>query len=157
MPKLASTASISADENAREVLQLIADYQRCARAAVAALRRQTRATDLLAALRKGQIKRSGRLQERRARYSFHGIGCRFEMADRVIDVEFGPSGRHDGFDSWKLQQFAESAFEWRHLTARAIESGIKQLRISRVATHPNLEPSPHLIYLTEDLAQPKKL
>ncbi len=41
-------------------------------------------------------------------YSFHGIGCCVEFGTLVVDFDFGPNGRFDGFDAWRLHLFAES-------------------------------------------------
>jgi hypothetical protein len=151
MPKLASTVSTSAERAASEVLELIAEFQRCARAAVGGLRRQSGTTDLLRAWRSGRLTRSGRLLDPRGRYTFHGVGCRFEIAGRIIDVDFGPRGRHDGFDLWKLQQFAESSFEWEHLDDQAIQDGMRRCEVTGVVVNPKLAPSPDLSYLAEHL------
>lgn len=53
------------------------------------------------------IPRSGTLPSGRE-YSFHGIGCRFEKDGVVTDMDFGPNGRIDGFDAWRLNIFTES-------------------------------------------------
>jgi hypothetical protein len=83
---------------------------------------------------------------------FHGIGCRFEINGRIIDVDFGPAQRHDGINAIKLMRFAESSFEWRHLEPRDIAFGLRQLQNSGVLAYPVLEPSPQLAYLAADLA-----
>jgi len=41
-------------------------------------------------------------------YRFHGIGCCVEFAEAVVDFDFGPGGRIDGFDAWRLAIFARS-------------------------------------------------
>ena len=46
-------------------------------------------------------------------YSFHGIGCCVEFGTVVVDFDFGPNGRSDGFDAWRLQLFAESMPQYR--------------------------------------------
>lgn len=40
-------------------------------------------------------------------YDFHGIGCCVEFDKIVVDFDAGPNGRIDGFDAWRLIQFAE--------------------------------------------------
>lgn len=151
MLKLATTASVSDDRKASDVLQLIADYQRAARAAVVGLKRQSAAANLLSAWKSGKLPRTGRLKQPRGRYSFHGAGCRFEISGRNIDVDFGPSGRHDGFDSWRLQQYAQSAFEWLDLHPKEIEQSLLNLESSGLIVCPKLEPTPHLYYFKDDL------
>lgn len=39
-------------------------------------------------------------------YCFHGIGCRVEFLDKIVDWDFGVDGRNDGFDVWRLWRFA---------------------------------------------------
>jgi hypothetical protein len=87
----------------------------------------------------------------KARYRFHGVGCRFEIDGRVVDVEFGPSGRHDGFDVWRLGQYASSAFEWQGMDENQIETALSRLKNSGAIRQPHWEPSPHLLYLAEDI------
>ena len=41
-------------------------------------------------------------------YRFHGIGCCVEFGSVIVDFDFGPGGRRDGFDAWRLSQFARS-------------------------------------------------
>ena len=38
-------------------------------------------------------------------YELHGIGCCFAFEDFEVDFDFGPKGRSDGFDLWRLRQF----------------------------------------------------
>jgi hypothetical protein len=151
MLKQALTASASVNQNTSDVLQLIADYQRAARAAVVGLKRQSATTNLINAWRSGKLRRSGRLRRPRGRYSFHGVGCRFEISGRNIEVDFGPLGRHDGFDSWRLQQYAQSAFEWLDIGPHEIERSLRNLESTGLIVCPRLEPAPHLYYFANDL------
>lgn len=151
MPKLATIASASADPRSSDVLQLIVDYQRAARAAGVGLKRQSGAANLLSAWRAGKLRQSGRLTQPRGRYSFHGTGCRFEISGRTVEVDFGPSGRHDGFDAWRLQQYAQSAFEWLDLHGAAINRSLRNLESTGLIIRPELNPSPHLYYFADDL------
>lgn len=54
-----------------------------------------------------RIPRSGTLPSGRT-YFFHGIGCRFRKEGQTTDMDFGPEGRIDGFDAWRLNSFAQS-------------------------------------------------
>ena len=40
-------------------------------------------------------------------YSKHGVGCLIEAPERGVDFDFGDHGEIDGFDAWRLLQFAE--------------------------------------------------
>ena len=42
------------------------------------------------------------------KYRFHGIGCSVTFGSIVVDFDFGPNGRYDGFDAWRLSLFAKS-------------------------------------------------
>ncbi|MGA2441028.1 MAG: hypothetical protein ABSH08_08720 [Tepidisphaeraceae bacterium] len=151
MPKAATIASVSADRRSSDVLQLIVDYQRAARAAVVGLRRQTGVANLLQAWKAGKLRRAGQLRQPRGRYSFHGTGCRFQISGRTVDVDFGPSGRHDGFDAWRLGQYARSAFEWLDVSGTVISRSLRDLESSGLIVRPELNPSPHLYYFADDL------
>ena len=151
MRKLATIASVSDDSKSSDILQLIVDYQRAARAAVVGLKRQSGSSNPFHAWRAGKLRQSGRLIQPRGKYSFHGTGCRFEIGGRNVDVDFGPSGRHDGFDAWRLQQYAESAFEWLDLHSSTINRSLRNLESTGLIVRPELDPSPHLYYFTDDL------
>jgi hypothetical protein len=40
-------------------------------------------------------------------YYFHGIGCQVELPSGPVDWDWGHEERIDGFDEWRLCQFAE--------------------------------------------------
>jgi hypothetical protein len=42
-----------------------------------------------------------------AAYSKHGVGCLIEASAGGVDFDFGDRGEIDGFDAWRLVQFAE--------------------------------------------------
>jgi hypothetical protein len=148
MPKQALTAFDLTDRGTAEALQLILDYRRSVDAAVAALQRQSGVDDLLVGHRAGRIARRGRLEYPRGLFAFHGVGCRFEIAGRTVDVDFGPDGRHDGFDAWRLGLYAASAFEWQDLSPDRIAAGLAELETSGLIHRPGWEPSTHLYYLS---------
>lgn len=89
----------------RDIHQLICEYS----AEVAEAFRELHATYPSVEIRplNRTIPRRGTLPSGRT-YSFHGIGCLFELQDVVVDMDFGPDGRIDGFDAWRLNLFAES-------------------------------------------------
>jgi hypothetical protein len=43
------------------------------------------------------------------RYFYHGIGCKVGTKNLLIDWDYGFEGRVDGFDHWRLIQFAEDS------------------------------------------------
>lgn len=42
-------------------------------------------------------------------YSKHGVGCLIEAEAGGVDFDFGERGEFDGFDAWRLVQFAENS------------------------------------------------
>lgn len=39
-------------------------------------------------------------------YELHGVGCSVYMSDTCIDFDYGPDGRVDGVDPWRLYMYA---------------------------------------------------
>ena len=81
----------------------------------------------LKAWREGTVSRRGKLRHR-AGYEFHGVGCRVLWDGRRVDFDYGPEGRIDGFDLWRLQMYLQDNadrippfpdLEWNYKTALA--------------------------------------
>ncbi|HWE93874.1 MAG TPA: hypothetical protein VG269_07930 [Tepidisphaeraceae bacterium] len=154
MSNPAQIASRPSDRSTERAVQgLIAEYQAAARSAVVALREVSHSSDLIRDWRSGRLKASGTLQQPRGQYRFHGVGCRFEIGGRTVDVDFGPAGRYDGFDAWRLQQFAESGQGGSSLNVAAIERGLAALASAGIITRSGADPAPHLYYLSSAAAQ----
>ena len=68
--------------------------------------------------------------ERRIAYSFHGIGCRLQFGDHMVDFDFGPDQRFDGFDAWRLHLLAESLPDFHQFS----DLDITQQHLSQLAT-----------------------
>ncbi|WP_434590577.1 hypothetical protein J3Q09_18750 [Pseudomonas sp. R4-83] len=51
------------------------------------------------------IKRCGRVT-RGVKYELHGIGCRINLSTGTVDFDYGPNGEINGFDTWRLYNFA---------------------------------------------------
>jgi hypothetical protein len=43
-------------------------------------------------------------------YFFHGIGCRVQTGNILVDWDYGNGGRTDGFDFWRLRSFVS---DWK--------------------------------------------
>ncbi|PVD52885.1 hypothetical protein DC498_08160 [Terrimonas sp.] len=41
-------------------------------------------------------------------FRFHGRGCFFKYDGGEIDIDFGPKGRFDGFDLYRIKKFLET-------------------------------------------------
>jgi hypothetical protein len=114
---------------------------------VDALRRQYPYVDLLQALIQARIPRQGTLPGD-CHFAFHGVGCRFATPSTKLDVDFGPAGRCDGFDAWRLYLFAnENKLPVGRPSLSQIEDGILELERAGEVEQPRTDPSPHLLYL----------
>jgi hypothetical protein len=55
--------------------------------------------------RNGQIKRCGIVKEK-ITYELHGAGCAVNLPHVLVNFDYGPGGRIDGFDVWRLYLYA---------------------------------------------------
>lgn len=131
-----------------DVLDLIGRYLLATQEANAILRSVAGTDDLLGAVRCGRFPREGVLSE--FAYKFHGVGCQVIRSGVSLDFDLGPGGRCDGFDAWRLAQFAASERPVR------CDLGVDQtqLALDELLQHGRVvlagaEPSPHLYYLRE--------
>lgn len=115
---------------------------------VSVLRRHYPYQNLLQGRRTGSIPQQGDLPEG-IRFEFHGIGCLFQTASKKLDLDFGPDGRCDGFDAWRLHLFAnENDLDVGKPTLAEIEEGLAQLERIGEIEKPRTDPSPHLYYFS---------
>ncbi|WP_320051759.1 DUF6896 domain-containing protein [uncultured Acetobacteroides sp.] len=89
---------------------LIDDFLREAEYAANCFYKKYYRKDLLIASKDGTIIRSGKI-EGLQHYAFHGIGLYAKRKNCEIDFDFGLNDRIDGFDTWRLNQFAQSRKE----------------------------------------------
>lgn len=130
-------------ENEERLLELVSKYQAAARDAAERLRVELGVEQLLASWRAGRIERTGRLPSG-TEYEFHGSGCWVSAPGALVDFDFGPGERVDGFDVWRLELFAqenhiEVGFDLRTCFDALLKDGVIE--------NPGWAPSPHLYYL----------
>lgn len=112
----------------RHLLRLVRDYQAAVRRAVEALREAgveppaTRMAWTLARLT--QLPRRGLY-----RFKKHGAGCEVVGPGLRVDFDFGERGEVDGFDAWRLGEFASGrlaryGFTRRKAIERAVEEAV---------------------------------
>ena len=77
--------------------------------------------------RKLGIPREGTLPSGRT-YSFHGIGCRFELNETTVDIDFGIGGETNGFDAWRLYACWKSLGNATDLSLEEVKSGLDEMR-----------------------------
>lgn len=131
----------------RAEIMLINEYQVTVQRVVSALRAGFDRDDLLTARRRGEIPKSGVISG--IEFSFHGVGCLGTVDGVEVDFDFGPNGRSDGFDAWRLWNFAKQKpttypqFQQRE----DVETALEMLAHSGDIDCPRTSPSPHLWYL----------
>jgi hypothetical protein len=134
---------------------LIERYLAAVGTAVETLRRVFSETDLLWSVSTGLIPYGGQLGSESFR--FHGVGCEYDFGDYFVDFHFGPDGRCDGFDAWRLwifaRQFPEEYPEYQEVAA--VELELAQAETDGLITSPKLLPSPHLKYLADFRVVPR--
>lgn len=126
---------------------LISEYQVAVRRVVSALRMGFGRDDLLTSRRRGEIPKSGVING--IDFSFHGVGCRGTVDGMDVDFDFGPDGRTDGFDAWRLWNFAKQkpAAYPQFQRQEDINTALEMLARSGDIERPQTAPSPHLWYL----------
>jgi radical SAM superfamily enzyme YgiQ (UPF0313 family) len=131
-----------------DALRLIRDYQEAVAKAVVQLLKDLGEERFLHGSPGHAYPRKGRLSNG-SEYSFHGKGCLVTLCDETnVDWDFGPGGRTDGFDNWRLWRFAKQFptrypnFQERDAVTRALEELTEDSLIC-----PSGAEYDHLLYL----------
>jgi len=97
-------------DHAAVLLELIRDYIACAGFMCTALKVEFSIGEqpLLEGFRQKRIPKTGTLMNG-ASFNFHGGGCCFEFENGIIDIDFGPAGRWNGFDQYRLYEYLSSS------------------------------------------------
>ncbi|WP_439898762.1 DUF6896 domain-containing protein [Pseudomonas costantinii] len=99
---------------------LISEYLNQVKKATDLLERSFETRDILKLWRSNKIPRCGMITDD-VTYELHGIGCSVYLSDICIDFDYGPDGRVDGFDSWRLYMYAcETPHKYKKYTNREI-------------------------------------
>ena len=133
-----------------DLLKLIHEYQLSVYGLVTAFQQRFSVTDILGAWHRGDIPEQGTLDDFfETRYRFHGVGCHCEGERGEVDFDFGPDGRFNGFDGWRLWIYAQSRPQDYPQFQRyeVVESVLGELVTDGVVIRPRWMPSPHLCYL----------
>lgn len=142
------------DNLSKDLMKLIRLYQLHVMGFVKAFNRRFGVDDFLGAWHRGEVPEKGTLDdEYETRFEFHGMGIHFQSERGDIDFDFGPKGRFDGFDGWRLHILAQSKPEDFPQFQRyeMVESVLGELVTDGVVVRPRWTPSPHLCYLQEDV------
>ncbi|MEZ4300252.1 MAG: hypothetical protein R3B70_35220 [Polyangiaceae bacterium] len=129
------------------ILTLIRRYLETTSRLVTEMQRELGHRDLLRAVNGRLLARDGALKGG-ARYSFHGVGCEIDDGTLVVDLDFGPDARFDGFDAWRLASFASQFPELASFhDPNVVKRNLEELHVAGRIIFPRWEPSPHLYYL----------
>lgn len=105
---------------------------------------------LLRARRLNLIPKEGEIEG--VRFNFHGGGCFFEFQNGCIEVDFGPDGRCDGFDEFRLFDFLQSNGSNKYksiLDENLFKNEFKKLIDDNIIYCPGWYPNPGLFYLAD--------
>src|ERR1700683_1436773 len=135
-----------------QLVKMIYEYRLHVLGFVKAYRAKFGVQDLLGSWLSGKVAQHGSLDDKyETRFSFHGVGCHLESDRGEVEFNFGPDGRHDGFDGWLLWIFAQSRArdypQFQRL--EIVESVLGELVTDGVVFRPRWLPSPKLCYLKE--------
>lgn len=109
---------------------------------------------LLIARREKRIPKEGSVEG--INFSFHGVGCYFEYEGGHIDVDFTDNGNCNGFDEFRLHDFVTGMAginknDYSEILREAeLKKQFDQLKTLGVIYCPQLNPSPHLYFLSEN-------
>jgi hypothetical protein len=113
-------------------------------------------TNLLEGWHSGLYERTGKLKEIGIRfYAFHGCGLAVFLKNKHVDFDFAfiPEQRHDCFDLWRLQMFAQDhPFTYNNfLNEKTLENDFKDLIEKKIIILPKQDNSPGQYFLTSTL------
>lgn len=130
------------------VFELIRDYVAATTATAAVLRVELGTDQLEGGWQQRKFPRTGTLRDG-SEYQFHGIGVSVVRNDIEVDFDFGPGGRTDGFDAWRLWRFATNRGsqypEFQDL--KAVEAALKSA-IDMGAARRSGDAHDYLFYLS---------
>lgn len=93
--------------------------------------------------RTNAIKRCGKVA-RGVKYELHGIGCRINFSTGSVDFDYGPNGEINGFDTWRLYNFARERpskhkkYCDEEIIKKELEEYIKLKKIKKMSAISNL-------------------
>jgi hypothetical protein len=137
------------------LLNLIMEYIACSKFMCGLLLENynTDGETLLRARRINLIPQLGEI-EGGVKFNFHGGGCFFEFDNGTIDIDFGPAGRCDGFDEFRLYDFLKNTKSHMYkelLNEEVFKSQFQILIKEKIIVAPEWYPNPHLYYLAESV------
>lgn len=136
--------------NVQSLRELIYDYLELVVEMKRLFHRRFGDVEPLRAWRSGAIPQEGWLdRDQGVKYFFHGSGCRAESGTFSVDFDFLPPGEGEGFDAWRLHEFARHGAK-RNLEMRdekVLQAAFEELILMGEIEKFERLPSPHLYQL----------
>lgn len=127
---------------------LIEDFQQTAKVVAEEFYNKYNRKDLLRAWHDKTIAQKGSLNDIVQKYAFHGAGLYAKLKGKEVDFDFGPDDRIDGFDAWRLKEFADSQKKYKDKwSSKSIESGLEELMKNGTIYKPGSHPGTTNYYL----------
>lgn len=134
-----------------QVRKLISQYQEVARRATHELQANHHAEIRpWGVVIDGRRAKSGCLSATGGSFRPHGIGCAFDFDGWTIDVDYGPDGRCDGFDAWRLALFSESNTGVPKLKEDSIKAVLEHWEAAGEIRHFTESLGSHLFYFARE-------
>jgi hypothetical protein len=87
-------------------------------------------------------------------YELHGVGCSVYFPDLCINFDYGPDGRTDGLDVWRLYIFAcELPLEYKKYTDKAVFENEFNEYVTLVKVEKMSSPTGELYFLRTTLTR----
>jgi hypothetical protein len=140
----------------KDIIELIKDFQETADKAVTLFQEKYGITNLLEGWHSGLYEQTGKLREIGIRfYAFHGCGLSVFFKNKHVEFDFAfiPEQRHDCFDLWRLQMFAQNhPFTYNNfLYGNTLENDFKDLIEKKIIVVPKQGNSPEQYFFATDL------
>lgn len=138
-------------QNSR-LVQVIDSYLSEIESAVKLMKDLLSYDDLLNAWLNRKVAKEGQLTPKLS-YKFHGVGCLLIFDKYDINFDFGPNGRCNGFDEWRLNDYISQklADYPEYQNPSKLKEDFNELVAAGVIICPRWEPSKHLYYYKKDL------
>jgi hypothetical protein len=129
-----------------KVIELIKEYLTDVEIFMSKFYEKFQRRDVLRAWREKIIPQNGRISNE-IEYELHGIGCRIYFHDRIVDFDFGPSQRIDGFDVWRLEKYLQSRNDSSlSMTRDELQDGFNKLISMNIIEKKFLDQNCHLYF-----------
>ena len=93
------------NNNDKSLEDLIKDFLSKVEKGTTLLQKKFGTKNILRLWRSGQIERCGGINDS-VEYKLHGVGCAIHFPTELVDFDYGPNNRIDGFDVWRIYMYA---------------------------------------------------